>query len=82
VDRDAVAGGTRRNLDWMRSRVEPGGVDDVTALILADAQTSGGLVFGAAPAPAAAAVAELTEAGEPATVIGAARPGTGRIILG
>jgi selenide,water dikinase len=81
VDRDAVAGGTRRNLDWMRPRVEMGEVDDVTALILADAQTSGGLVFGAAPAPAAAAVTELTDAGVPATVIGTAAPGTGRIIL-
>jgi selenide,water dikinase len=81
VDRNAVAGGTRRNLDWMRPRVEMNGVDESTALILADAQTSGGLVFGAAPEPAAAAVAELTEAAEPAAIIGEARPGTGRIIL-
>lgn len=81
VDGDLVAGGTRRNLDWMRPRVELNGVDETTALILADAQTSGGLLFGAAPAPAAAAVAELTEAGVPATRIGEAVPGTGRIIL-
>jgi selenide, water dikinase len=81
VGRNAVAGGTRRNLEWMRPRVETNDVDDVTALILADAQTSGGLVFGAAPTPAAAAVAELTEVGVPATVIGETRPGTGRIIL-
>lgn len=81
VERDAVAGGTRRNLEWTRPRMEPNGVDEVTALILADAQTSGGLVFGAAAEPAAEAVAELTDAGVPATVIGEARPGTGRIIL-
>lgn len=81
VDGDLVAGGTRRNLEWMRPRVELNGVDETTALILADAQTSGGLLFGAAPAPAAAAVAELTEAGVPATRIGEAVPGTGRIIL-
>jgi selenide,water dikinase len=81
VHRSAIAGGTRRNLEWMRSRVELNGADEATALILADAQTSGGLVFGAAPEPAAAAVAELTEAGVPATAIGEARPGTGRIIL-
>ena len=81
VERDAVAGGTRRNLDWMRPRMDMNDVDDVTAFILADAQTSGGLVFGAAPEPAAAAVVELTEAGVPATLIGEARPGTGRIIL-
>jgi selenide,water dikinase len=81
VHRSAVAGGTRRNLEWMRSRVELNGADEATALILADAQTSGGLVFGATPEPAAAAVIELTEAGVPATVIGVARPGTGRVIL-
>jgi selenide,water dikinase len=81
VRRNAIAGGTRRNLDWVRDRVELNGVDEVTAFILADAQTSGGLVFGAEPAPAGAAVAELTEAGVPAARIGEARPGTGRIIL-
>lgn len=81
VERKAVAGGTRRNLDWVRPRVELNGVDEATALILADAQTSGGLVFGAEPAPAAAAVAELAAAGVPAARVGEARPGTGRIIL-
>jgi selenide,water dikinase len=81
LERGAVAGGTRRNLDWMRSRVELNGVDEVTVFILADAQTSGGLVFGAAPDLAAGAVGELTEAGVPAVRIGAARPGTGRLIL-
>lgn len=81
IEDDIVAGGTRRNLDWMRSRVDLNGVDDVTALILADAQTSGGLVFGAEPALADAAVAELTAAQVPAARIGEARPGTGRIIL-
>jgi selenide,water dikinase len=70
VARNAVAGGTRRNLDWMRPRVEMNGVEELTALILADAQTSGGLVFGAE-----------TEAETPAALIGEARPGTGRIIL-
>lgn len=81
VERKAIAGGTRRNLEWVRDRVALDGVDEVTALILADAQTSGGLVFGAEPAPADAAVAELTGAGVPAARIGEARPGTGRIIL-
>ena len=47
-----------------------------TALLLADAQTSGGLLFGAAPDRAAAAVAEL---GPPAAVIGRVRAGSGRI---
>lgn len=81
VQKDIVAGGTRRNLDWVRPRVELNGVDEVTALILADAQTSGGLVFGAEPALADAAVAELTAEGIPAARIGEVRPGTGRIIV-
>jgi selenide,water dikinase len=81
VERDVVAGGTRRNLEWMRPRVDMDGVDEATALILADAQTSGGLAFGAAPASAAGAVAELSAAGVPAALIGEVRAGTGRLIL-
>lgn len=81
VEQDVVAGGTRRNLEWMRPRVDMNGIDQVAALILADAQTSGGLVFGAAPALAAAAVAELTAEDVPAALIGEVRDGTGRIVL-
>lgn len=81
VERNVVAGGTRRNLDWARPKASMTGVDEVTALILADAQTSGGLVFGAEPSRAAAAVAELTEAGVPAARIGEVRAGEGRVAL-
>lgn len=41
-----VSGGTRRNLDWVRPHLRPG--SDVTEddlLLLADAQTSGGLLI-------------------------------------
>lgn len=81
VEKQVVAGGTRRNLDWMRPRVELNGFDEATALILADAQTSGGLLFGAEPTLATAAVAELTAADVPAAIVGEARAGTGRIVL-
>jgi selenide,water dikinase len=81
VEDEAIAGGTRRNLDWTRPQVDANGVDEATLLILADAQTSGGLVFGAKPDRAAAAVAELAAEGVPATTIGEVRPGTGRIVL-
>jgi selenide,water dikinase len=40
-----VSGGSRRNLDWVRPQLRPG--TDVTEddlLLLADAQTSGGLL--------------------------------------
>jgi len=40
-----VSGGTRRNLDWVAPHTSFGpDVDDVTRLLLADAQTSGGLL--------------------------------------
>ena len=40
-----VSGGTRRNLDWVRPHLAAGpGVPEDTLLLLADAQTSGGLL--------------------------------------
>jgi selenide, water dikinase len=73
-----VPGGTRRNLAWATSVLDDGGYGEIDRLLLADAQTSGGLLFGAAPERAAAAVAEL---GPPAAVIGRVRAGSGRIRL-
>ncbi len=42
----SVSGGTRRNLDWVRPHLDPSGpsVDEEVLLMLADAQTSGGLL--------------------------------------
>jgi len=73
-----VPGGTRRNLEWV-APVLDGSTAPVDALLLADAQTSGGLLFGATPDAAQAAVAAL---GPPAAVVGRARAGSGRITLG
>ena len=40
-----LSGGTRRNLDWVRPHLRPGsGVTEDDLLLLADAQTSGGLL--------------------------------------
>ncbi|HEX2356908.1 MAG TPA: selenide, water dikinase SelD [Micromonosporaceae bacterium] len=39
-----VSGGTRRNLAWVRPRVDASGVAEDELLLLADAQTSGGLL--------------------------------------
>jgi len=40
-----VSGGTRRNLDWVRPHLEPApGITEDHLLLLADAQTSGGLL--------------------------------------
>ena len=39
-----VSGGTRRNLDWVLPHTDPGGAGMDELLLLADAQTSGGLL--------------------------------------
>ena len=40
-----VSGGTRRNLDWVAPHVDLSSIDADEALLLADAQTSGGLLI-------------------------------------
>ena len=53
-----VSGGTRRNLDWVRPRLDPGGFGEDELLLLADAQTSGGLLV-AGEVPGAPVIGEL-----------------------
>lgn len=74
-------GGSQRNLAWASEVLDAGGVDELTVRLLADAQTSGGLLFGADPARAAAAVAELRDSGHAAALVGRATAGAGRIRL-
>ncbi len=74
-----VPGGTRRNLAWAAERVEADGVDDDVLIVLADAQTSGGLLFGAEADRAGAAVTALRASGHPAAVIGEVAAGRGTI---
>lgn len=73
-----IPGGSRRNRDWVADQVDPGRFGELDVLLLADAQTSGGLLFGAAPDAAAVAVASL---GPPAAVIGRVHTGAGKITL-
>ncbi len=73
-----LPGGSRRNRDWVAPVLDAGGRSELDVLLLADAQTSGGLLFGARPLAAAAAVAAL---GPPAAVIGRVRTGRGRVTL-
>ena len=62
-------GGTARNLDHVRPWVR--GSDDPRVLtMLADAQTSGGLLFCCSPAAAAEAVERLAASGHTAAVVG------------
>ncbi|RFU20030.1 selenide, water dikinase SelD [Geodermatophilus marinus] len=53
-----VSGGTRRNLDWVRPHVDLTAVDGDEALLLADAQTSGGLLL-AGEVPGAPVIGEF-----------------------
>jgi selenide,water dikinase len=76
-----IPGGTRRNLAWMADRFDGGGHAEHTQLLLADAQTSGGLVFGLPPGGGATAVAALAAAGHTAAVIGHTTAGGGTIRL-
>lgn len=58
-----VSGGTRRNLAWVAPHTDFGGADELTRLLLADAQTSGGLLV-AGEVPGAPVIGELVAAGE------------------
>jgi selenide,water dikinase len=58
-----VSGGTRRNLDWVRRETRFDISDENEALLLADAQTSGGLLV-AGEIPGATIVGELVPRGE------------------
>jgi selenide,water dikinase len=63
-----VSGGTRRNLDWVRPATDLTRIDELEALLLADAQTSGGLLV-AGEIPGAAVIGELVPRGESLVVI-------------
>jgi selenide, water dikinase len=56
-----VSGGTRRNLDWVRPVLDAPAVAEDELLLLADAQTSGGLLV-AGEVPGHPVVGELVSA--------------------
>ncbi|GAA2253252.1 selenide, water dikinase [Streptomyces ruber] len=57
-----VSGGTRRNLAWVAPYTDFGGTGEPARLLLADAQTSGGLLV-AGEVPGAPVIGELVPAG-------------------
>lgn len=63
-----VPGGSRRNLDWVRPHLQADGVDDLELVLLADAQTSGGLLV-AGEIPGAPVIGELVPAYADGTTI-------------
>ena len=76
-----IPGGTRRNLAWVKDQIDAGSYGETDLLLLADAQTSGGLIFGVDKDRSSGACAELNERGVAAAVIGETRAGTGTIRL-
>jgi len=76
-----VPGGSRRNLDHVADHLVVEGPDELTVLLLADAQTSGGLVFGVPGEMADDAIAALEQTGHSAAVIGNSTEGEGIITL-
>jgi selenide,water dikinase len=63
-----VSGGTRRNLDWVRPHADLSAVDEAEALLLADAQTSGGLLLGG-EVPGAPVIGEFVPRREAVVVV-------------
>jgi selenide,water dikinase len=63
-----VSGGTRRNLEWVAPYTDFGTTDADTRLLLADAQTSGGLLV-AGEVPGAPVVGRLVPRGEHSLVL-------------
>ncbi|MFF8595071.1 selenide, water dikinase SelD [Streptomyces sp. NPDC015220] len=63
-----VSGGTRRNLDWVAPFTDFGDADEDTRLLLADAQTSGGLLV-AGEVPGAPVIGELVPRGPHSVVL-------------
>jgi selenide,water dikinase len=76
-----VAGGTKRNHAFVDPDVDWAGLPEEEQLLLADAQTSGGILLAVEPSRAGTLVTELTRRGTPAAaVIGHTLEGTpGRI---
>jgi selenide, water dikinase len=57
-----ISGGTRRNLDWVHPNTSLEQIDELEALLLADAQTSGGLLI-AGEVPDGVVIGELVPRG-------------------
>ena len=84
VEAEHVPGGTRRNLADAASNISyEGHVSDTVKLLLADAQTSGGLLVCCPPDRTATLLAELRDRGEEGAVVGTMTEGqAGQIVIG
>lgn len=76
-----VPGGSKRNLRSVEAQLDRGETDELDVLLLADAQTSGGLIFGVDPDRVDSALEALAGSGHRAASVGVTTAGTGRISL-
>lgn len=76
-----MPGGTRRNLAFVDDRLDRAGVGDLTVMLLADAQTSGGLLFGVDAERADESVVRLARTDHEAAIVGEVHEGTGQLRL-
>jgi selenide,water dikinase len=74
-------GGSQRNLGHVSARVDWGDLEESEQLLLADAQTSGGLLIAVAAERAEALAAELARRGVPAAAVGEVTGEAGRVRL-
>ncbi len=65
-----MPGGSRRNLAWGHELLDAGSHDEMHQLLVADAQTSGGLVIGVDPGETSGILSELESSGHQAARIG------------
>ncbi len=76
-----VPGGSTRNLESVRPQLDVGSVSESDVLLLADAQTSGGLLFGVDPGKSSHCIDQLTESDHQAAIVGRTSQGDGLISL-
>jgi selenide,water dikinase len=81
AERGVASGGGRRNLEWVRPDLAAGSTGEPTLALLADPQTSGGLLAGFGRNDATAALEACSAAGLEAAVVGEAHAGEGEIIV-
>ena len=74
-----LPGGSKRNLEAMKDRVDLGDLDEAATAVLFDAQTSGGLLMAVHLSKVESMVDALDRRGVTGAVIGAVGAGTGRI---
>ncbi len=78
---NVMPSGSKRNLEWVAGNITAHGQDETDLILLADAQTSGGLLFGVNPANVESAMQELKHLGSDAAVVGTLAIGTGQILI-